>query len=158
MHPLWADVRAEGSEALPPPPDFSNEPPLLRWKSEDYEVCRARFTGLCTSLMSARARLRSFAAAGRGVRAARARHAMRQGYESSSGTVRAFRCPWPVYARAGGNARELAEPSQLAPRLMRTRGAWARIRISGFKFPLEVQNLTEASRVPIRGCSVRLRR
>ena len=38
MHPLWADVRAEGSEALPQPPDFSNEPPLLRWKSEDYEV------------------------------------------------------------------------------------------------------------------------
>ena len=21
---------------MPPPPDFSNEPPLLRWKSEDY--------------------------------------------------------------------------------------------------------------------------
>ena len=55
MHPLWADVRAEGSEALPPPPDFSNEPPLLRWKSEDYEVCRVRFTGLRTSLMTARA-------------------------------------------------------------------------------------------------------
>ena len=41
MHPLWADVRAEGSEALPPPPDFSNEPPLLRWKSEGGGVPKA---------------------------------------------------------------------------------------------------------------------
>ena len=36
MHPMWAELKAEAAEPLAPPPDFSNEPPLLRWKSEDY--------------------------------------------------------------------------------------------------------------------------
>jgi cysteine synthase A len=35
-HPMWAAVKAEAASILAPPPDFSNAPPLLRWRSEDY--------------------------------------------------------------------------------------------------------------------------
>jgi len=36
MHPMWGAEKGEGSAALPMPPDMSGDPPLLRWKSEDY--------------------------------------------------------------------------------------------------------------------------
>lgn len=35
-HPMWAATKAEAAFILAPPPDFSNAPPLLRWRSEDY--------------------------------------------------------------------------------------------------------------------------
>lgn len=35
-HPLWAAEQQEGTEILGGPPDFTNEPPLLRWRSSDY--------------------------------------------------------------------------------------------------------------------------
>ena len=35
-HPLWAEEKAEAAAILAPPPDFSNAPPLLRWRSEEY--------------------------------------------------------------------------------------------------------------------------
>ncbi len=35
-HPLWNPEKEEAKEILGPPPDFSNEPPMLRWRSEDY--------------------------------------------------------------------------------------------------------------------------
>lgn len=36
MHPMWGAEKGEGTAALPMPPDMSNDPPLLRWKSEEY--------------------------------------------------------------------------------------------------------------------------
>jgi len=35
-HPMWAAIKTEAAATLGPPPDFSNAPPLLRWRSEDY--------------------------------------------------------------------------------------------------------------------------
>jgi len=35
-HPLWAAIKAEAAAILAPPPDFSNAPPMVRWKSEAY--------------------------------------------------------------------------------------------------------------------------
>lgn len=35
-HPLWAGEKQEAAAILSPPPDFSNDPPLLRWTSETY--------------------------------------------------------------------------------------------------------------------------
>lgn len=35
-HPMWAGIKMEAASILAPPPDFSNAPPLLRWRSEEY--------------------------------------------------------------------------------------------------------------------------
>jgi cysteine synthase A len=37
-HPMWLAERTEADAALPIPPDVENEFPILRWKSEDYDV------------------------------------------------------------------------------------------------------------------------
>jgi cysteine synthase A len=35
-HPMWGAEKEECAEILAGPPDISDAPPLLRWKSEDY--------------------------------------------------------------------------------------------------------------------------
>ena len=35
-HPMWAGIKQEAAAILAPPPDFSNAPPMVRWKSEAY--------------------------------------------------------------------------------------------------------------------------
>jgi cysteine synthase A len=35
-HPMWVTEKGECAEVLKGPPDFSNDPPLLRFRSEDF--------------------------------------------------------------------------------------------------------------------------
>jgi len=35
-HPMWAEDKAEATEALPVPPNIEDEFPILRWSSKDY--------------------------------------------------------------------------------------------------------------------------